>query len=680
MSNYARQTSSANDIFANVLYVVLAVAVGTWLIWDAAFFRLASFVPTTDYWEYTAVFAEWLQNISGPGNPHVDDPALSSRFMPYFWALTFIGLLFQLDAIDLMGLSAVINYLLIVIGIWRFTNDYFNDAWAPLAGFFAIFLLWGAAWPWEGLHELSSFFYVAGYPSTFVFGLSLISFSVVIRLMRTDDSLFIHTLLLMMLAALMFLCQPLTAVFGLVGCSLLALTEPADSRKRRTVVLMALVLGTVIAELWPYFSPWKILLGLYGEGGEAWAGFMAFDPAGRLLSGAWQSYFYDPEVVLSILGPALLGIFACLWLWRRGKRRFIVWGAVLMSIPYFLNFFFEISGAPQFLLFTVIYLQLAVVWVILAVIDAWRTEPRSALATPMLLSVLACMFVLGGFHVWALSIQFDNRSFSPLTRTVLDRSSHLPESMNVVDVYAQLTERMEYNDVVLTTAQLGWPVPTVRGKVVALHRENPMLEDQQERRAATGYFFYDRSASDASRSGIAKHYGATYVLTSSNDTRIRQDVYNWLDQHSRLTAAIGDYRMYRLMSSAYAAAPDEPQPAATPQPAVAASAPVASSSAPPVNSPVTLPAAPARSRVPDVDESDYGAPIAAPIIEPVETVFDEPPSRAAREPVDEVLPEELLAPLEERMAEPEPVQADTPPETYGAPIAEPVLDPERHGG
>ncbi|MDP6437182.1 MAG: hypothetical protein QF803_08670 [Gammaproteobacteria bacterium] len=665
-----------SDVFANVLYVIFAVAIGTWLLWDATFFRLASFTPYGNYWEHTAVFAEWMQNFSTPGNPHVGDPGLSSRFMPYFWVLTFIGLLFQLDPIDLMGISAVTNFVLIVFGLRRFLNDYFNDSWAPVVGFFAIFMLWGVSLTWPNLFQLRSFFYIAGYPSTFVFGLSLISFSVVIRLMRTDESLFIHTLLLMVLAALMLLCDPLTAVFGLAGCGVLALTEPADSRQRRELVIASLVLGMVLVELWPYFSAWKILLGLYGEGGEVWAGFTAFDPIGHLTSGAWKNSFYDPKLLLTVLGPSLLGLPACIWLWRRGERKFIVWGAVLMGIPCLLNLFFEVPEAHQFLLFVVVYLQLAVICGILAVIDAWQTEPRSALATPVLVTVLAIMLALTGFNIWALSLEFDNQALSPQTLKVVERKSRLPEGMNVVDVYERLTERMDYSDVVLTTAQLGWPLPTVKGKVVSLYRENPMLDDQEERYTSTVYFFHDQVA-DPTRSGIAKRYGATHVLTSLGDTSITSGVYDWLQQHARLSAAVGDYRMYRLMASAYVAAPAMPEPLAQEQPDATVSMPAVRESKFRVSRPVTLPMQSARSPAPDAEESDYGTPITAPIVEPI---TEAPQEQVSRESLEEALPEELLAPLEERTEEPDAVPAEAPPETFGAPIADPVLDPERHGG
>ena len=94
-----RESSSVDALRANTLFVILTFLFGAWLAWDAAFFRLVTFAPWADYWEHAAVLNEWLRNFDGPSNPHVADPSLSSRYMPFFWALTYLGLMFGFDAV-----------------------------------------------------------------------------------------------------------------------------------------------------------------------------------------------------------------------------------------------------------------------------------------------------------------------------------------------------------------------------------------------------------------------------------------------------------------------------------------------------------------------------------------------------------------------------------------------------
>ena len=131
--------SSVESIRANTLYVLIVAAFGAWLAWDAAIYRLVLYAPYSDYWEHTAVLTEWLRNFSYPTDPLIDDPGLSSRFTPWFWLLTWVGLKFNLNAVELMGVSAVANYTLIVIGLHVFLKNHFRDNWAPVVGFIVIF-------------------------------------------------------------------------------------------------------------------------------------------------------------------------------------------------------------------------------------------------------------------------------------------------------------------------------------------------------------------------------------------------------------------------------------------------------------------------------------------------------------------------------------------------------------
>jgi len=671
-----QQEMTANDVFANALFIALAVAFGTWVLWDAAFYRLVTFFTYAGYWEHTAVLSEWLNNFSAPGNPHVDDPALSARYMPYFWVLSLAGLLFQLDAFELMAYSSVINYLLIVVGLHQFLNLYFRDAWAPLAGFFAIFLLWGVTLEWSNIYHIRNFFYVAGYPSSFVFGLSLISFSVVIRFLRTDGSTVLLSAFLFVLSMLMFLCNPLTAVFGIVGCGLLALTEPADSRNHRISILALLLAGTVVAELWPYFSAWKLALGLYGSGAETWGWNEASDALGMQTR---QHMLYIPGLVAKILGPTLLGIPLCFWMWRRREHSFIVWGAVLMSVPYLVNLVYQVPYGQHFLLFVAVYLQFAVVWGILLLIDAWRSVPRPRYANSALAAMVVAAVVVVGLNIWQLSLEFGGRTLDPQSLQTVNRRGNLPDDMSVIDLYTNLTDPLPEASVVLTTANLGWPLPSFKGKVVSLFRENPMLLDQTERYQATGEFFYQK-ISDGTRSGIAQRYGVTHVLLSFGDQGVKNELHNWLGEHALLSASVGHYRMYRLLPSAFTAAPDPVEtPAAATDTGDVSELIVGIGGDTATDRQVSLPVVPVRranDRAAAADSVGFGAPIASPMIQP--TVAKEVP--AVRESVTEELPAELLAPMKERQQLPAAEPEIKEPAAFGAPIGNPVLDPERHGG
>jgi hypothetical protein len=684
-SNY-RDTSSLAALRATTLYVILTSIFGLWLAYDAAFVRLVTYAPWADYWEHTALFTEWVGNFSAPSNPHVDDPSLSPRYMPLFWALSFLGVIFELNAIELMSISAVLNYSLIVTGLYFFLKAYFRDPWAPVIGFIAIFMFWGVSWNWSNLFHLRSFFYVAGFPSTFVFGLSLISFSLVLRLLRREGSVFFMVALLGILASLMFLCHPLTAVFGISGCALLALTNTSESIGLRLIILLALAAGMIFAELWPYFSVWKVSLGLYGAGTEQW--FTAAESVGpmqRLQSGVWKHIFYNPGLVLTILGPALIGLPICIWLFMRREHWFIVLGAACMAVPYLLHPFIAVPLAHRFLLFVVIYFHLAITWGGLQVIEAWNSRPRPAYAASLLWGVVSLVSIMLVANIVLLSMEFRGYTLSPKTLEVMDKRAALPEGMSVVDLYTELTKPLSEEAIVLATPVVGWPLPTVKAKVISVFHENPMLLDQQKRYVVTTDFF-EKPQNESQRSAVVRDYKVTHLLLKGEPETKELD--SWLNLHAVQVSSAGSYRMYKLLNSAAAAAPPpEPKQLEEPvavEPIIMPSATVQTVNPLPVSAPPTKQAeptvakskpkqpaqpAPARSGNPSVGA--YGAPIAEPLIPPPgSTLKDdstyEQESESAKEVTDQ---SDDVLPAKEPEAE-----------VYGAPIPAPVLDPKRHGG
>jgi hypothetical protein len=535
-----------NTVFSGALFLATAMIFGIWIVWDATFYRLVTYSPWADYWEHTATLTEWLRNFASPGNPHAADPSLSPRYMPFFWVLTYIGLLFKLDAIDLMAISAVFNYVLIVVGLRLFLQNYFRNPWAPLIGFIAIFMLWGISWNWSNLYQLRSFFYVASYPSSFVFGLSLISFWVVLKLLRGEAPLLITSVLIAALSSLMFVCHPLTGVFGITGCGILVLTEDKKSIRHTLSILLALAAGLFLAELWPYFSVWKLTLGLYGEGPEKWfATGEAIGPLERFRSGIWQHIFYNPRLVLVILGPALLGIPICIWLLLQKKYLFIASGALVMSIPYFAHFFIEVPLAHRFLLFVTFYLQLALVWLILRIFENWQISPRQPLEKYSMWATLACLTSIFILNIGMLTVEFFGYTYSPKTLQLQKKNTQLPEGMTVVDLYTKLTDPLPETAVVLASSSTGWPLPTVKAKVVSLYHENPMLLDQAERYEATGAFFFS-SIEHQKRIDIVKDYNVTHILTFAKEKGVPQTTYDWINQYAVVVAEIDDYRMYEL--------------------------------------------------------------------------------------------------------------------------------------
>jgi len=536
----SQEQSTASLFKPEQLYWLLAGVFGVWLVWDALVFQLVTYSPHADYWEHTALLTEWLRGLAEPTNPHVLSDIGSSRYMPFFYVLTWFGMVTGLDSVQLMGVAAVINYGLIVIGIQLFFRDYMQNRYAPAIAFCVLFFAWGVSWNWSNLYQLRSFFYIAGYPSSFVFGLSLISFWLTLRVLREETNIVTGGLVLLFLAALMFVSHPLTGVFGIAGCGLLALVATQSNVKVRGVVMAAMLFGALLAELWPYFSVWEVVLGRSGTDETSWAkedgGVLE-----RIRSGVWKHIFYNPMLLLVIMGAGWLAVGAWLYLLAKRREPFILLGGLAMLVPYFAHIFISVPLAHRFLLFAIFFFHMAGVRVLIDWLDADAKSGRGLAR----LSVIAGLSVLGVFNVALLGGDFVGQHFTPKRLNFVDKFAVIPEGGTVVELYAELTEGVGPYDVVLTDGATGWPLPTVTGKVVSLYHENPMLTDQFPRARDVDAFFADGQDA-AVRSEILNKYRVSFVLVRTE--KVTEELLVWLGSIGEVTAERGDYRMYRLKS------------------------------------------------------------------------------------------------------------------------------------
>ncbi len=591
---------------------------------DASGTALVMWRPEAEYWGYLAVLQQWLQNPDALVNPLVRDAALSTHFVPLFWLLAGVGRLLGMDAIQLMTAAGIINFVLLATGLKLFLGDYFRHSWAPFLGLLVLFCGWGLAGSGPGVYQLRNFLQIAGDPSTFAFALSLIAFWVTMRLLRSDATMVLWVLALLLLLALVVVSHPLTGLFCALACGLLAVTEFATSLWGRLAVFVAVAAGLAAAELWPFFSVWKLVLGLYVDSWQSWSADALFAAATEQnVARHWAAILYDPSALLAVLGVSLLGLLAVLRLLQRGEQPFIVYGAVLMLLPYAVNLVADVPQAHWFLLYAVFFMQLALIWGWLRLFSIWSEIPRSILATPMLLLSLAGGAAMLGANYWLLQQDRQGNVYAAQTLQLQD-SRAATAGLSVPALYRELLAPLSDAAVVMAPPPAGWPVPAFKGRIVALLNPNPLLPDMAERQAASREFFY-AAPDDLQRVATVQRYAVSHVLINQADTDLHRDLQTWLDSYGRPVTTQGSYRVYELAPALQQIRLPTPVPAAA-EPAEAA----ASASASPAQSKSQPPAA--------------------------------------------------QAPADSAAEAPQATDEAAEPRQFGAPIAAPVLDPERHGG
>ncbi len=533
-----------------IAYLLVAIAIGVWLSWDSAIYRLVTYSLWADYWEHSAALTEWMRNLTSPGNPHLADGSSSSRYIPTFLALAAAGKIFGLNAIDLMGISAVINYVLLAIGVHLFCKEYFEDDWSPLIALLVLFSWWGVPWIWSNLYQLRSFFMVASYPASFAFSLSLISFWYSLRFLRCHTGVVTGIAILLFLSSLMFISHALTGVFGIVGCCLLACTDREAPLSMRMLVILTMLGGSLLAGFWPFFSVWDIVLNKSDAVDDrTWQSFQGFGAMlDRARAGDWWHMLYNPRELLVALGPALFGLPICLWLLIKRRQFFIIGGAAIMATPYFGNIFYQIALAHRFLFYVVFFLHLAIVWAILELKNRWQRERAEGNVS---LSSLAGVTATGLVFVFAVSLSvglllsdYRGQHLNQKLQWV-DKRQFLPGNATVVDVYSELTSVLPESAIVIGSAKLTWPLPTFKGKAVSLpeNHENSLVPDGASRVEAERLFM-DGSTSSARRSEIVRQFSVSHVLI--NDTNTVPELMRWLELRADIVSEVERYKMYEL--------------------------------------------------------------------------------------------------------------------------------------
>ena len=531
-------------------YLFISIPILAAICWSVFNYPLYTFYDGYDFWEHSATIREWSKNLWHPRNPHLSIDTQTPRYMPFFFLLTVLAKIFHLNALQALAIGSVMTMTLFLSGVWLFLRLYFRDDWAPFVGLIVLLAGWGAGWLWSNLYQLRCLFYVIAYPSSFVFALSFLSFWLSIRILRRRTIKLWNYITIGLISTLMFLSHPLTGAFAICSLCLLALLEPNVSFSHRCKLIAVVLTGALVAELWPYFSVWSVVLGTSGGQEESWlkAGQIDISHAKMLywaaINRAKTLYsnhpFYDLQQVFVTLGPALLGIPALIILTYRRKHFFIVAGFVAMTFPYVGNLVFNIPLGHRFLLFGIFYLHLAIIWGILEV------QSNSHASILQRASARSAKIRITGLGVFLTLLALWNVALS-----VLEFAGHHLKSdltfiaiaQPVVEDMQRLSEFIPDEAIVLAPPRVGWPLPTFAGKVVALHHQNPMVVDGNLRRRDT-FRFFDDGTHKEERLEILRRYRVTHILYDTRD--LSGTVTENLHDFGCTSATINNYVIFKV--------------------------------------------------------------------------------------------------------------------------------------
>jgi len=474
-------------------YLALALAFVAWIAGESFTLHDATYSTRSDYWEHAAVMHALIASPLHPQNPHLASPASSPRFGPQMllgalWARAFHG-----DALFGMSLVTTLNATLLVLGIYFFFSSYFRDRWAPIYGLLVMLTAWWDGWIFSNVYQLHVLDSVEGYPSATALGLSLLAFALTLRVLRSSGLPKLALCALTVLWAMIVIVHPLTAVLALGGMGLLTISVTEAKMPGRIAMYGVLVLGLILAQLWPYFSVWQTVI---GGGGQELA---------EAHPGHHLHEFYDWLGIAKALGLALVTVLFLPYFLVRRERWFVSLGALGLLVPFAVNMYRPLPLGHRFILLAIFFLHVGLVWLLLLV------TPGSARALSLLSRRWLAWIARAGVATVLLVFLVHNLRLTK-AECIDDPALGPGKQSPYVALARGVAHATGDHAVVLTESVTGWPIPAFGPKVVSIYHGNPLVLDSAAREAAVRRFFH-ANISEVERTSILERYQVTHVLT-----------------------------------------------------------------------------------------------------------------------------------------------------------------------
>jgi len=531
--NSASSASGVAALLATLIYVVCA----SWLVGviahEAFTTRVVTNSPGTDYWEHSATLRALMDHPFSRNDPFTGLAVGSTRMMPHYLAVALASRAFGLDVLGAMGVASSVNALLLVVGIFVFFRVCFRDYRAPLLGLLVMLGAWWEGWHFSNVYQLWVLFSVSAYPSTAALGYTLLTLAAAIITLKKSSPAG-WCLLTGLLAANTLLTHLLTAMVPLSGCFLLAAAEPGVRMQARLRLAGAVLAGILATHFWPYYSPIFVALG----GSGRLSGWVASSAASATATSSVHTLheFYKFDDLLRTMGLGLPAVFLASCMVALRRRPFVGLGAFAMALPFVANVFVSIPLGHRYILLSLVYLHIALVWGLLMVSDGYarsglfHTQPWLRRGAALGAAVVLIIFVSHNLTLAQERLRFaeSRRRDSAQIRIAREVSRHVPPG-----------------GCVMATPLEGWPLPTYGTQVVAAYHENPLVFDGNARLNAANAFFRP-GASEGQRIAWLREWKVTHVLLGPGAPR---DLWSFLSTRGRNVASTDGRTLYALTTA-----------------------------------------------------------------------------------------------------------------------------------
>jgi hypothetical protein len=495
-----KQFLSTNKYFIAALFLIPLIAL------PSLSGKQGPLIELYDYWEHTASIEGMSRNLLNPTNPFLQlEGSTTLRYTPYIFLLALLKNITGCDLSTLLVFAAIINFILLTLGIFLFCKEYFNDPEQPLYTLVTLLFLWGEPFNFSSEYNLRFLAYTSFYPSEITFSLSFIGFFCFVKFVRYNR--FSDYWKYLLLATFIFSTHPLTGSFFLLGIFLLALTEGSHKIKNATLYLFSVLVVLLTTVLWPYYPFFK-----------------AFQ---NTVTTPWaeetRGYLYATRNLYK-MGAAVLGLPVILLMFLKRKYQFITYGFLLTASIYIFTYKPKIYLGERYIFYFIVFLHLALSWYLrqLRVLSFQNIRQTIVSLSEKNIHILMLVVIV----IISIVYQVAKLGSEQLGYTIHFRPRPIIQKYeNPVDHYQQLIGILKEGDVVVSDPLTSWLIPTLTGaKIAALYHDNPLVPDNVSR-VEDMISFYDASTSLEKRKLILEKYNATHVLLNlerMEDTRVNR--------------------------------------------------------------------------------------------------------------------------------------------------------------
>jgi hypothetical protein len=324
--------------FGTVLFYLIAVIIGAQY---GIFTHLKHWIG--DFYHHAAFIRQLKSTPFELGNPFFEGPPVYTLYWPYEYLISLISNFSGLSPHESLALFGFINLCLLFLVIKKFALRINASPLMPSLSLLLVLLLWpGDPLNFSSFYSLTTIFFVASYPATFAFILSLAC----ILIATSPSPKTSYKIIIAVLSLLVILIHPITFMF--LGATLGSIwIAKGRSCLRDLTIPTALLLALILAYFWPFFPLSELIFGkTFSADPNGYAVYKNF------LQRYWPTLLAIPLVVLRLrqnradfLSLAFIGLYILyglgylLGIWNLGRSiAFIMFISQILSADFIINF------------------------------------------------------------------------------------------------------------------------------------------------------------------------------------------------------------------------------------------------------------------------------------------------------------------------------------------------------